>query len=770
MRKLIPLFLLITALTAHGQTPTLPVPTNLKVEMVPSIVPAVVRLTWDAPAGPWGFKVYRSEKDTTNFKTVAVVNDQIYYDGLHDPQGKYFWTVTSVAMGSNSQMAESGHSNIVSFEFGTAPPPAAHGVIVGHVADDTTGGPIPHVAIRFMRNGPAMSAVAIPTVYTDNDGNYKAVLDTGTYYVRAEPTPFLPPGPPVPPGYRPEWFNNVQEFADATPVVVKNMDSARADFGLSHLAQPPHLKGIISGTVIDDATSNPIPLIAIRFYGRNAATANALPMVITDSLGHYKAELDTGTYLVHAESLPLMNPISKTYRAEWFDNVTEIAQATPVPVTAGGEFVANFGLMQLVPPTPCTITGTVTDTLGVPLRRATVAIMRPITVLTNTPLAMAATPEFQEESMNVDGVGFCRGVVWKGLTDSLGHFSATVRGETKYIALAAKLGFMPEYYKEQNNPAHADVFTATSGGTVNGIDFTLAPTPSVHNSISGSVIDSLGNGIPSRIVLLPGIMSSAIRFGRFGHTDSTGKYTIGELRAGNYYVLALPFHGYAPAFYKAGAFGVLNWQNADLVPVNGDVSGIDIGVVPFHFTGVAHLAGRVTGPGGGGVDGVRVCAMTTSGEVVGFGLSDPNGDYAVEGLPSGAMTLMYDCEGFDVATKNVSIGAGTYTVNNINQNLQTAVTDVAPTTVLPEGFGLDQNYPNPFNPTTAISYQLSAVSKTKLAVYDLLGREMAVLVDGVQPPGNHEVRFDASRFASGTYFYRLEVGGLVKVRKMTLVR
>jgi len=73
----------------------------------------------------------------------------------------------------------------------------------------------------------------------------------------------------------------------------------------------------------------------------------------------------------------------------------------------------------------------------------------------------------------------------------------------------------------------------------------------------------------------------------------------------------------------------------------------------------------------------------------------------------------------------------------------------------PASFRLGQNYPNPFNPTTAISYQLAAVSEVKLTVYDMLGREVAVLVNEKKGPGSYEVTFDGSHLASGMYFYRI---------------
>lgn len=88
----------------------------------------------------------------------------------------------------------------------------------------------------------------------------------------------------------------------------------------------------------------------------------------------------------------------------------------------------------------------------------------------------------------------------------------------------------------------------------------------------------------------------------------------------------------------------------------------------------------------------------------------------------------------------------------------------------PTSFHLAQNYPNPFNPTTAISYQLSAVSFVTLKVFDVLGREVAVLVNEVRQPGVYTVRWDASSFPSGVYLYRLEAGDFRAARKLMLLK
>ena len=83
---------------------------------------------------------------------------------------------------------------------------------------------------------------------------------------------------------------------------------------------------------------------------------------------------------------------------------------------------------------------------------------------------------------------------------------------------------------------------------------------------------------------------------------------------------------------------------------------------------------------------------------------------------------------------------------------------------------LNQNYPNPFNPTTTISFQLPIASQVTLKIYDILGKEVATLVDEMKKAGNYQVKFDATQLASGMYFYRLDTKNFSQVRKMILMK
>jgi hypothetical protein len=85
-------------------------------------------------------------------------------------------------------------------------------------------------------------------------------------------------------------------------------------------------------------------------------------------------------------------------------------------------------------------------------------------------------------------------------------------------------------------------------------------------------------------------------------------------------------------------------------------------------------------------------------------------------------------------------------------------------------FSFSQNYPNPFNPTTKIQYQLPELSKVKLTVYDMLGREIKTLVNEEKPAGSYEVKFDGTGLPSGIYFYRIETGKFSDTKKFILLK
>jgi hypothetical protein len=88
----------------------------------------------------------------------------------------------------------------------------------------------------------------------------------------------------------------------------------------------------------------------------------------------------------------------------------------------------------------------------------------------------------------------------------------------------------------------------------------------------------------------------------------------------------------------------------------------------------------------------------------------------------------------------------------------------------PDEFALMQNYPNPFNPETNLTFHVKKTGDVTIAVYDVLGRQVATLVDGVYSTGVYEVQFDASNLTSGTYFAVLKAGDFSETKKMLLLK
>jgi hypothetical protein len=88
----------------------------------------------------------------------------------------------------------------------------------------------------------------------------------------------------------------------------------------------------------------------------------------------------------------------------------------------------------------------------------------------------------------------------------------------------------------------------------------------------------------------------------------------------------------------------------------------------------------------------------------------------------------------------------------------------------PNVYKLSQNYPNPFNPTTNISYAIPVSGNVSLKVYNILGQEVATVFQGFQKSGSYIANFDASRLASGVYFYRLQAGQFSQTKKMMYLK
>ncbi len=227
--------------------------------------------------------------------------------------------------------------------------------------------------------------------------------------------------------------------------------------------------------------------------------------------------------------------------------------------------------------------------------------------------------------------------------------------------------------------------------------------------------------------------------------DQTNSYPIyaveNSLLGGNIADSVL-FYGDTLLYDSYGIFGVPNWLDA--VDFETDVS-VDFTTIPVGTSENKPVAGHRTLSTGNKIVFMAFDPLFLTSDSVWFGVS-------------AASPLIKTCEWFGVP---VSVG------NNEN---------------VPTKFKLMQNYPNPFNPVTTIKYSISANvgvetlfaessgHATSLRIYNVLGEEVATLVNERQSPGTYTVQFDASNLPSGVYFYTLRVGNFVATKKMVLLK
>jgi hypothetical protein len=148
--------------------------------------------------------------------------------------------------------------------------------------------------------------------------------------------------------------------------------------------------------------------------------------------------------------------------------------------------------------------------------------------------------------------------------------------------------------------------------------------------------------------------------------------------------------------------------------------------------------------------------------------------HGLEGIPAGNQVVLVNALNTSPADMR---GSNVYAYQTSSPKMQFKLivgtkeyVDGETSKLVPGGYELAQNYPNPFNPSTIINYQLPMSSYVTLKVYDVLGREVAALVNERKNAGSYSVEWNATAFGSGIYFYRIEANGKTEIRKMVLLK
>jgi len=287
----------------------------------------------------------------------------------------------------------------------------------------------------------------------------------------------------------------------------------------------------------------------------------------------------------------------------------------------------------------------------------------------------------------------------------------------------------------------------------------------VLKGVNGLITDTLGNPIKAKITVLNHDVDNSEVY-----SDTTGFY-LRMLSPGTY---SLKFD--APNYYSQTINNVIVDSFNSLITLNVELvsSIIPVELVSFNANvndnTVQLFWNTATETNNTGFEVERrSLSPTHSLKEVAFG--EWNNVAFISGNGTTTELQSYSFEDEELVT-----GKYQYRLKQIDFDGSYSYSNVVEIEILnPNKFKLEQNYPNPFNPGTTISYQIPTASNVSLKIYDVLGKEIATLVDEYKPAGNFEVEFfvgqDSSPdIASGVYFYELKAGSFIQTRKMILLQ
>jgi photosystem II stability/assembly factor-like uncharacterized protein len=285
----------------------------------------------------------------------------------------------------------------------------------------------------------------------------------------------------------------------------------------------------------------------------------------------------------------------------------------------------------------------------------------------------------------------------------------------------------------------SNIFAGTKGGGV---------FRSTNNGTSWTAVNS---GLGNLNIYSLFIDGTKLYAGYFG-----GVYASSNLGANWASVSSFPF-GYftVTKFAKSGTYLFAGWSNGVCFSTNNGLSWSET----LASSGLKDSYGAVPGANDFAVKDNMIFVGTASG----IFLSLDNGT---------TWTNVGSLYAMGLAISGTNIYAGTYYNGKVWRRpiseMVTSVNDQSSSAV--KSFALEQNYPNPFNPSTTISFHLAKQSQVSLKIYDLTGKEIATLVNESLPAGAHSAVWDASRYASGVYFYKLSNGISTEVKKLILMK
>ena len=603
--------------------------------------------------------------------------------------------------------------------------------ISGTVVNEVDGTPIVGARVRvFGFRAVAIHKRAFRETRTDENGHYIVQVPPGRYVASASAE-----------GFNPEFYDDARTLREATLIEVKP-DSHTTDIDFDLVP-----RSSIAGLVTDEDTGEPLAGALVEAFKERAlldvVSRVAVFRTKTDSLGQYVlSNLPAGKYLVRAQA--------RGYLPEFWEESPDKKDATLLEVPENTHLTdIDFTLMR---------GGSISGFVA--------------TERDSTPIPFALVRVFAENSRRFRSAH----------TDRDGRYVVDGLPSGKYLVQVIAKGFVSEYYDDVHSRRQATPVEVVAPNETSGIDFYLKGRRHQQGTIAGRVFsDDDESSIEGALVVA---VPLANRRPHFGFSDADGLYEITGLQPGKYFVFAVA-RGFVGEFYKDAH----SFREADLVRVrqNEVTDGIDFGLEPRESEGVYAIVGSVRAVDSNQpVEGVLVNARIGE-DIEVSAVTDEQGRFVLQDLPAGEYKIHATGVGYADAyyggsslenAASVTVGNGedaqglTLTLETDNV---TGVDDGGVESV-PQTFELFQNYPNPFNPETTIKYQLSAPAEVTLRIFNLLGQEVATLVDKQQAAGVYAVKWDGKdqfgrEVASGIYIFQIKAGDSFKMsRRMLLLK
>jgi protocatechuate 3,4-dioxygenase beta subunit len=660
--------------------------------------------------------------------------------------------------------------------------PTRDGVISGLVVD-LNGNPIEGVNIQayspvYPYFGSLDDSLARPVPWpgefwgyatTDRNGRYIIEnVPTGDYYVLAS----------IYKGwqYIQRWWPDAESQEEAEIVSVTSGVPVTADFTLPVSLGSASVAGYVkdvSGNALQYAYIQVQPAQQIRSTDGNDGV---WAWASTDEKGYFEIiDLPAGNYLADAQYW-----YNQSFGRQWFDHADHVKFATVIRLEDNTRREdINFDLE--VRPYYGTIAGSVLDeSSGSVIDRAYVEI---------TP----TSPEY------FDRIAF---IPWNyyAITNSNGNYYLEWLPEGDYyVSVYANGAF--EYFEDAIVVEQATAVPVVGGQTA-AINFGLTPRDEGRGVISGTVRHEYNDWfVDFAIVTATPVVRLLVwpdseKF-YTAITNYEGHYELRGLPEGEYYVMA-----FGPNYIAEYYDNVFDPSEAEPVHVTADkpAERVDFTLSPAYYyyradgtvpgpkvhdgNLLSDIQGTVRDASGNPLQNAVVYLLDAAGQPVASARSNKDGLYQLSGIPRGqyrvqAGHLDYTSQYNDGAAAMedadlVNVAGGTFQVDFALDASVTSVED--PSEVIPATMALRGNYPNPFNPETEIHFDLSQDTAVKLRIFNVLGREVNVLVDGQMQAGEHSVVWNGTdlngqQMTSGIYFYVLESAGQrVDVKKMTLMR